>query len=194
MKRFGVCCILCYQCDRDKIVAPKMAPYLLGIQHTNTNCYVCRPVQKRHRHANTQYMYKRCAMLGIAPDCSMCLDPDHPQQKTGRIKLMATSSTLHHVQLTETYKEEMIAAHLDFLDSTFHVDIDQIAGGRLDDFIRSWRRWYWDQPLPVDCAAVVGLNDVARLSVDQFMAKLREWRVMMEEQFSNLVYTFEILD
>ena len=49
------------------------------------------------------------------------------------------------------------------------------------DFIRSWKKWYWEQPLPVDCAAVVGLNDVAHLSVDQFVSKLREWRAMMEE-------------
>ena len=65
----------------------------------------------------------------------MCLDPDHPQQTTGRIKLLSTSSTLHHVQLSATYNEEMIAAHLDFLDSTFHVDIDQISGGRLYPFM-----------------------------------------------------------
>ena len=156
-------------------------PYLLGIKHTNTNCYVCRPVPKRHRHANTQYMYERSAMLGIAPDCSMCLDPAHPKQTTGRIKLVSTSSTLHHVQFSETYQEELIAAHLDFMDSTFHVDVDQIAGGRLDDFTRSWKKWYWEQPLPVDCAAVVGLNDVAHLSVDQFMKKLQDWRALMEE-------------
>ena len=76
----------------------------------------------------------------------------------------------------------MIADHLDFLDSTFHVDIDQIAGGRLDDFRYSWKMSYWDQPLPVDCAAVVGLNDVARLSVDDFISKLHQWREMMLEQ------------
>ena len=158
-----------------------MPPYLLGIQHKNTACYVCRPVHKSHRHANTQYMYERTAKLGVPPDCSMCLDPDHPKQTTGRIKLVSTSSTLHHVQYCATYQEELIAAHLDFLDSTFHVDIDQIAGGRLEDFIRSWKKWYGGQPLPVDCAAVVGLNDVASLSVDQFIAKLREWRNLMEE-------------
>ena len=156
----GVCCTLYCQCESDKR-APNMPPYLLGIQHKNTACYVCRPVHKRHRHANTQYMYERTAKLGVAPDCSMCLDPDHPKQTTGRIKLVSTSSTLHHVQYCATYQEELIAAHLDFLDSTFHVDIDQIAGGRLEDFIRSWKKWYWGQALPVDCAAVVGLNDVA---------------------------------
>ena len=111
-------------------------------------------------------MYKRSAQLGIAPDCSVCLDPDHPPQSSGRIKLIATSSTLHHVQFAETYEEKLMAA-VEEMGAAFHVDIDQISGGRLDDFKYSWKKSYWDQPLPVDCAAVVGLNDVARLTVDE---------------------------
>ena len=125
-------------------------------------------------------MYKRSAALGIVPDCTTCLDPDHPQQTKGRLKLVTTSSTLHHVQFADTYEEELMAT-VEEMGAAFHVDVDQISGGRLDDFILSFRRSYWDQPLPIDCAAVVGLNDVSRLTVDQFMGKLRKWREVMNE-------------
>ena len=114
-----------------------MSPYLLGIKHKTVNCYVCRPVPKRHKHANSQYMYKRSAKLGVAPDCTMCLDPDHPQQTKGRLKLVTTSSTLHHVQFADTYEEELMAT-VEEMGAAFHVDVDQISGGRLDDFILSF--------------------------------------------------------
>ena len=138
---------------KDTVPRMTMALYMLGIQHTNTNCYVCRPVQKRHRHANTQYMYKRSAMLGVAPDCFMCLDPDHPQQTTGRIKLLSTSSTLHHVQLSATYNEEIIAAHLDFLASTFHVDIDT---HRVKMFIKILKYFFYRTTFCSEVAMVTG--------------------------------------
>ena len=99
-----------WYCDSDLCSVIIMAtPYLLGIKHKNTNCYVCRPAAKRHKHANSQYMYRRSARLGVPPDCSVCLDPDHPRQSSGRIKLVATSSTLHHVQYAETYEEQLMA-------------------------------------------------------------------------------------
>ena len=157
-----------------------MAPYLLGTSRKNVKCYVCRPLDQRHRHANSKFYRERCGKLGIPAPCTTCLDPDHPPLDDGRIKLVSTSSTLHHVQYCETFEAEMMKT-VEELGAAFHVDFDMISGGRLDDLMWSWKKSYWDQPLAQDIAVVAGLNDVGRMSVDDYMEKLEEWRALVME-------------
>ena len=157
-----------------------MAPYLMGTDHRETDCYVCLPASKRHLHCSTQFYYKRCYRLGRRADCFTCLDPDHPPQSDGRIKLVSTSSFLHNVQKCPTFEAELMKT-IEASAASFHIDVDQITGGTLEDLRQSWRRLYWNQPLPVDTAVAAGLNDVARFSVNEILETMRRWRQMVAE-------------
>ena len=152
--------------------------YLLGTNQTVSNCYVCSPAAIKHKHCSTQYFYKRCYNLGRTADCFSCLDPDHPPQYTGRIKLLSTSSMLHHVHEAPTFESELMKT-TEKLKASFHIDHDAICGGRIDDLRCSWFRQYYNQPLPVDTVVLCGLNDIAHLSADDYMAKLEHWSEMV---------------
>ena len=152
--------------------------YLLGTNQKVSNCYVCAPAAVKHRHCSTQYFYKRCYNLGRTADCFSCLDPDHPPQFKGRIKVMSTSSMLHHVHEAPTFESELMKT-TEKLGASFHIDHDAICGGRIDDLRCSWFRQYWNQPLPVDTVVLCGLNDIPHLSADDYMAKLEHWSEMV---------------
>ena len=154
--------------------------YLMGINDKVSNCYVCAPAAVKHRHCSTRYYYTRCYNLGREAECFTCLDPDHPPQFKGRLKLLSTSSTLHHVHEARTYESELMKT-VEEMGAAFHIDVDQIAGGRIDDLRKSWYRQYWNEPLPIDIAVVCGLNDIPHLTADQFMFKLQHWRDLVAE-------------
>ena len=154
--------------------------YLLGSNDKVSNCYVCYPAAVKHRHCSTQFYYNRCYNLRREAECFSCLDPDHAPQYKGRLKVLSTSSTLHHVHEARTYESELMKT-VEELGAAFHIDVDQISGGRIDDLRKSWKRQYFDQPLPVDTAVVCGLNDIPHLTADEFMNKLDHWRALVAE-------------
>ena len=85
---------------------------------------------------------------------------------------------LHHVHEAPTFESELMKT-TEKLGASFHIDQDAICGGKIDDLRCSWYRQYYNQPLPVDTVVLCGLNDIAHLSADEYMAKLELWTEMV---------------
>ena len=129
-------------------------------------CMPCRQrhgVDKYHHHHSTSYFNIRQARFGSDLNCPTCkirhpieLPPD---QK--RI-ILFTSSTLHNVYLDEQVRFPT------------HIDIESIAGGRIDDLYQAWRSCYNDDK-PQHVVLVAGLNDVVNISLADFEASLNKW-------------------
>ena len=180
-----------------------MAPYY-GSTSKRYSCVVCRPPPELesfdlamnlqttpaipalpggaifHKHHSTSFFFKQMQVRNKMADCPTCLET-HPPVNYGRIRLLSTSSTLHDVQFTETFPNELneVMSELGLAPGSFHINIDSIPGGRIHNLSYSWFIGYSQQSLPCDVYVAAGLNDVKHLTADQFMERLESWKNMV---------------
>ena len=128
----------------------------MGSLRTNIPCVVCcgknKQLRTKHQHLSTAHYYKEMTKLGeLSPMCYFC-DRHHPINHMSRTKVILTSSTLNGVQFTEGWGWNGM--------QPTHVDIESIAGGKIDTLRKAWERAYGRNPLPIDTLLVAGLNDL----------------------------------
>ena len=132
----------------------------MGSLRSNIPCIVCcgknKQLRTKHQHLSTAHYNKEMAKLGeTSPMCYFC-DKFHPINHMSRVKVILTTSTLNGVQFTEGWGWEDT--------QPTHVDVESIAGAKIETLRRAWERAYGRNPLPIDTLLVAGLNDLNYLS------------------------------
>ena len=155
--------------DLARILCNKDVKYMefrLKNQHLSNYCEICSEFPQRrsgkmqvvrHRHFATsvENSVRQVDEFGRIT-CSSCVGSfnTHLYKQAARISLVLSSSTLHHC-LTDA------DLNFGYRGNPIHLDWSTIPGGKINGALHGYRALYSGSNRPVDCLAVLGVNDVA---------------------------------
>ena len=135
-------------------------------------CWICAKseIYIRHRHYSTPAgLQKAIENKKTHIFCAVCKELHATSFYLAPKNVLCSSSTLHNAWNFQDYKANV------------HYEVNTICGGRMRDGRINFVRDYCDQPYPFNLLILLGINDVAHTSLDDFKQEMLTWVQEVED-------------